>query len=85
MKIWGKTRVNNSTVLQGTVTIHVKSAYDVEDWSEPFAKLCHDLNLSRPVILSKHVRDLEQFGHTVFYPADFLEPVNFDRFEIELF
>jgi hypothetical protein len=57
----------------------------VEDWGEPLAKLCHDMDIARPVILKKHVRDLTQFSHTVFYPADFLEPVSFDRLEIELF
>ncbi|MBR6108889.1 MAG: hypothetical protein IKQ36_04055 [Clostridia bacterium] len=85
MKIWGKIRRDNRTVKNETVVIHVKSAYEVEDWGEPFAALCHKLNLSRPVILSKHVRDLEKFSHTVFFPSDFMEPVDFDRFEIELF
>ena len=85
MKIWGKTRRDNRTILSETVTLQVKSAYEVEDWSEPFSTLCHKLNLSRPVILKKHIRDLEQFSHTVFYPSDFMEPVDFDRFEVELF
>lgn len=85
MKIWGKTRLDNHTLSSRTVTVHVKSAAEVEDWSEPFAKLCHELDIARPVILSKHTRELAVFGHTVFYPADFMEPVAFDRFEIELF
>lgn len=85
MKVWGRTRRDNRTVLDRTVTVHAKSAFDVDDWGEPFAKLCRDMDIARPVILSKHIRDLEQFNHTVFYPADFLEPVDFDRLEIELF
>ncbi len=85
MKVWGKIRKNNRTVKDVTVTVHVKSAYEVEDWGEPMARLCHDLNLSRPVILTKHERELEQFSHTAFYPGDFLERVDFDRLEIELF
>lgn len=85
MKLWGKIRVNNNTAASHTVTVKGKTAYDVEDWGEPFARLCHDMNLSRPVILKKHVRDLEQFRHTVFLPQDFMEPVDFDRFEIEIF
>lgn len=85
MKLWGKTRLDNRTVSSDTVTVAAKSAYEVEDWSEPFSRLCHKLNLSRPVILKKHVRELEQFSHTVFFPADFLEPVDFDRFEVELY
>ena len=39
----------------------------------------------KPVLLKKHVRDLLQFRRTVFYPADFMESVEFDRFEIEIF
>ena len=85
MKLWGKIRKNNRTIASEVVTVHVKSAFEVEDWGEPFAELCHKLNLSRPVILSKHERDLKAFSHTVFFPADFLEPVDFDRFEAEVF
>lgn len=85
MKLWGKIRKDNRTVADAVVAVHVKSAYEVEDWGEPMASLCHKLNLSRPVILKKHIRDLEQFSHAVFYPADFMEPVDFDRFETEIF
>lgn len=85
MKVWGRIRKNNRTVDERTVALPVKSAYEVEDWGEPLSKLCHDLNLSRPVILKKHVRDLEQFSYAVFLPGDFLEKVDFDRLEIELF
>ncbi len=85
MKMWGKVRVDNSTVDDAIIVIHAKTAKDVEDWSEPFAMLCHKLNLSRPVILKKHIRDLEQFSHVFFLPADFIEPVSFDKFEVELY
>lgn len=47
--------------------------------------LCQALDLSRPVMLEKHVRELDQFSHTVFRQRDFMEPVSFDRFEIEIF
>ena len=85
MKVWGRTRRDNRTLQSETVTVQVKSALDVEDWSEPLSRLCQRMNLSRPVILKKHVRDLTQFNHAVFYPQDFMEPVDFDRFEIEVF
>ncbi|MCR5610461.1 MAG: hypothetical protein K6F68_01320 [Clostridiales bacterium] len=85
MKLWGKTKVDTRIVKSETVVVHAKSAYEVEDWSEPFAELCHRMNLSRPVILKKHVRELTEFSHTVFLPADFMESVDFDRFEVEVF
>lgn len=85
MKLWGKTRLGDRTLSSETVTVAAKSAYEVDDWSEPFSRLCHKLNLSRPVILKKHVREIVEFSHTVFFPADFLEPVDFERFEIEIY
>ena len=85
MKLWGKTKANNLTLDSRVVTVHAKTAFDVEDWGEPFSRLCHDMDISRPVILNKHIRDLEQFRHTVFLPQDFLENVEFERLEIEVF
>ncbi len=85
MKVWGRIKVDNAIVKSVTVTWPAKTVHDVEDWAEPFAKLCHEMDVSRPVILKKHIRDLEQFGSAVFRPADFLEPVSFDRFEVEVF
>lgn len=85
MKLWGRIKKDNEYKADGVVAIHARSAYEVTDWGEPFAKLCHDLDISRPVILKKHLNDLERFGHTSFLPADFLESVDFDKFEVELF
>ena len=50
-----------------------------------FHELCQALDLSRPVVLNKHINELERFNHTQFRQNDFMEPVSFDRFEIEIF
>ena len=78
MKIWARVRKNNKTTEQDVVEIPQKDASEVED-------LCSKLNLSRPVILDKHVNELLRFLHTVFRPDDFMEQVTFDRLEVELF
>ncbi len=85
MNIWGRVKQNNSTVDDAVITISEKTAHNVKDWGEPMAELCRLLNLSRPVILKKHIREFEEFSLAVFRPADFLEPVSFDRFEVELY
>lgn len=85
MKIWAKVRKDNKTIAEYVVEIDKKSAYEVENWAEPIGELCHELNLSRPVILKKHIKDLESFSHTAFRPGDFMEKIDFDRLEIELF
>ena len=57
---------------------------DMEGWSVLLHELCQDLDLCRPVILKKHVNDLKQFSRVVFKPADCIESVDFDEFEIEV-
>ena len=47
-------------------------------------ELCQALDLSRPVLLNKHIRELQNFSHTVFRRSDFMEPIAFDTFEIEI-
>ncbi len=85
MKIWARVRKNNKTTEQDVVEIPQKDASEVEDWHEALCELCSKLNLSRPVILDKHVNELLRFSHTVFRPDDFMEQVTFDRLEVELF
>ena len=57
---------------------------DLEGWSVLLHELCQDLDLCRPVILDKHMNDLKQFSRVVFKPRDFIEPVDFDEFELEI-
>jgi len=57
---------------------------DLEGWSVLLHELCQDLDLCRPMILGKHMNDLKQFSRVVFKPRDFIEPVDFDEFELEI-
>ena len=47
--------------------------------------LAKPLDLACPVLLNKHVQELARFNRTVFTPADFIESVSFDQFELEIF
>ena len=42
------------------------------------------LDVAEPVWVSKHARELSSFHKTKFLEADFLEPISFDFFEIEI-
>lgn len=85
MKIWARIRKDNKTIDQYTLEVPVKSAVEVDDWNSPLGEICHALNLSRPVILEKHINELLRFNGTVFRADDFLEKISFDKLEIELF
>lgn len=84
MRVWGKVLINHKIRLD---TVGEYISYGVPDegkWEEIIHDLCQQLDLSRPVLLEKHFRDLRQFSRVVFKADDFMEPVDFDRFEVEL-
>jgi len=58
---------------------------DVEGWHPIFAELVKPLDISCPVLLNKHVMELARFGRTVFQASDFMESIEFDQLEIEIF
>lgn len=85
MKVWGRIRKDNKTITECVVEISEKDAGSVSDWADPIGEVCGKLDLSRPIILEKHINDLLKFSHTYFKHSDFMENVKFDRLEIELF
>lgn len=85
MKVWGKLWKNNRISCKYVETIPEKSAEEVRDWHSALGKLCEHMDISHPVILGKHISDFNRFSRACFYPDDFIEPVVFDKLEIELF
>lgn len=54
-----------------------------EDPSDALAEACHQLDISVPLWLDKNSRDWDEFAQTRFLPDAFMDPVDFDRLEIE--
>ena len=85
MRIWAKTTTHQKIQSEVVREFSLARPSDLEGWIPILHELCQALDLSRPVVLEKHIRELEQFSHTVFRQNDFMESVSFDRFEIEIF
>ena len=84
MRIWAKILQDHRIIHETVREFSSARPSDVEEWSPLLHELCQDLDLCRPVILRKHINDLRQFSRVVFKPADFIESVDFDEFEIEV-
>lgn len=78
MKLWAITRNNNKIVLD---KIFEKQTDEVE---EVIYLACETFDIGKPLILTKNEKELRDFYRTVFYAADFMEPIDFDTFEIEI-
>ncbi|MDD4074974.1 MAG: hypothetical protein PHC80_02675 [Eubacteriales bacterium] len=84
MRIWAAIRSDHH-IIADTVQDFPQTRNAVTDWSGVIGALCEALDLSRPVILKKHLHDILHFSRVTFKPGDFMEPVNFDRFDMEIF
>lgn len=85
MRIWAKTTEHQKIKSEVVREFALARPSDLESWIPVLHELCQALDLSRPVVLEKHIRELDQFSHTAFRQSDFMEPIAFDRFEIEIF
>ena len=85
MRIWAKTILHQKIQSEVVREFSLARPSDLDGWMPILHDLCQALDLARPIVLEKHIRELDQFSHTVFRQSDFMEPVAFDRFEIEIF
>ena len=84
MKIWAKV-IQHHKIVNEAVREFPARPSDAQGWNAVLTDLAKPLDLARPVLLNKHVQELAKFNRTVFSPADFIESVSFDRFELEIF
>jgi hypothetical protein len=85
MKIWGIIRSDQKIVKDVVLDYADQKRDQVRDWDRIISEAARALDLSRPVILNKHIRELQTFSRVVFKQPDFMESVSFDKFEIEIF
>ncbi len=84
MRVWGILRTDGKIVRDIVLEFDYKSISDVPDPMILLKDLCYELDLACPVLLQKHRRDLNDFGRAIFKSDDFMEPITFDRFELEI-
>ena len=84
MRIWAKVLQDHKIMRETVREFATARPSDMEGWSVLLHELCQELDLCRPVILRKHVNDLMRFSRVVFKPADFIESIDFDEFEVEV-
>ncbi|MBO4572144.1 MAG: hypothetical protein J5762_00025 [Clostridia bacterium] len=83
IKFWGKCIKNHRIVKHGTYAVNV----DKIDWSMFYgymSELFRSLDLPTPIVLKAHIFDFAKFNFVKFVPSDFVEPVEFDSFLVEL-
>ena len=79
-----------TTVTDGKITKEYLSDWDTtisidKALTEALDKACYEMDLSRPLILRKHLFEMVNFNRTKFLPEHFVESVEFDKLDVEVF
>ena len=83
LKFWAKLIKDNKLMDQHLSPV-VKE--DIEDiLQDGLSQACYGLDLARPIVQDKHLRDMREYGFTRFLPESFMEDVDFDKMEIRIF
>ena len=81
IKLWAKIITNNKIVKD---TIYESADnYNREEFFEHISEICYKLSIPTPVVVESHLMNFEVFNLSKFLPRDFVESVDFDKFEIE--
>ncbi len=85
MKLWGTLRKKHKLIASQVTEIDSTPEMVDEDWlHEAIGDMCSEMDISRPLVLKKHVDDFNKFLRVVFKKDDFIENVVFDQFVLEL-
>lgn len=84
MKIWAKCVKDNKICKDVVQEFALARPSDIAGWEAILQELCKPLDIARPIMLSKHLKELTLFGKTAFSEDDFMESLPFDRFRVEI-
>ena len=83
-RVWGKI-MKGSRMVQDYVAEDDRSDVNINRrLIDCMDELCREFDLAKPIWLDKNYDELNQFGKTSFRHDNFVEPVSFTEFEIEI-
>lgn len=84
MKIWAKCVKDNKIYKDVVQEFALARPSDIPGWEAILLELCKELDLARPIVLTKHLKELTAFSRTQFTEDDFMESLPFDKFRVEI-
>ena len=84
MKIWAQLYIEHKVAKDIIIEFTGKRPRNKETWRQIIGELCDALNQIHPVMLNKHINQLVRLSRTCFIAADFLEPTEFTKLEVQI-
>lgn len=83
LKFW--MRLYKDGKIKNEFVCDAKGKLPEEILEEGLKEACYSLDLSNPIIMKKHIKDMKEYSLTRFLPADFPESVDFDKADVTVF
>jgi hypothetical protein len=83
-RLWGKIIKRNHTVDHKVFELNNATLSFEEKMEQALDSLCYHFDIQRPMWFEENSRHLSLTGKTQFKSRHFMEPIEFDYFEIEL-
>lgn len=82
IKIWGKLIKDNKIIKDEVAVFNVEGSYQ-ENLKICITELCDKFDVSKPYWLPHNMDEFNKRGKTIFNEDNFVEELDFDKFEIE--
>lgn len=82
-RFWAKIIKNNRTIESCDVE-GLENYSSEKNMKYCLEIICDKYDLSIPIILPKHDREWDEFKKLTFYKEDFIDEIDFDKFEFEI-
>ena len=83
-KLWVKELGDNNNIKKQQ-TFEFKQDFDCRLLFAYMQIISNELKIETPVILSKHISEIEFFKRVIFLKSDFIDEVNFSKLEVEVY
>lgn len=81
IKIWGRL-IKNNKIIEQTEAIFIEGLPYQEQLKKCMLEICIKFDIQKPYWLKRNMDEYNRMGKTSFVQDNFIEKINFDRFEI---
>lgn len=81
LKIWGKLIKDNKIIKDEVVEVDIERSYQ-DNLKVCLIEICHKMDIEKPYWLPYNLDEYNKRGKTIFTQDNFIEKIDFDKFEI---
>lgn len=84
MRIWAMIRKDHRIVEQYEYEMAEQGEWNEANAQVMLGQVCEALDLERPILLPKHIQQLNRYNKAVFQQSDFVDSILFDQLDVEV-